>query len=104
MEETSRYPDVDVTEGIMRILGSRLLEVISNTSPEQLQAVNLNNLVRDVSSLTRAVAYKKNVDVKTKDILRVGEEQFTMAIFETLHDEKPELYKELRTFIKSKKE
>ena len=48
------------------------------------------------------MAYKKNVDTKTRDLLENGAEQFKDLIYEAMAAERPDLYKEVKKFIKSK--
>lgn len=102
MEETSKYPDIDYTESILRLLSSQMLEAMNNLSDEEKKPTDMNTLIKNAVALTRASAYKKNIDIKNKTMLENGSEQFQGVIYELLHDERPELYKELKKFIKKK--
>ena len=97
MEETDRYPDLDMTDGILRLLCNQMLDAI-NKLPE----IDFDTLSKNAVALTRAVAYKKNVDTKTRDLLENGAEQFKDLIYEAMAAERPDLYKEVKKFIKSK--
>ena len=59
MEETAKYKSVDFIEPLTRLLCSRLLEQINKLSDEQIQATDIETLIKN------AVAYKRNVDAKT---------------------------------------
>ena len=96
MEETDRYPDLDMTDGILRLLCNQMLDAINKLPEERLQEVDFDTLSKNAVALTRAVAYKKNVDVKTRDALENGAEQFRDLIFEAMAAERPDLYQEVR--------
>ncbi len=102
MDETERYKNVDFTEPLTRLLCSQLLEQISKLPDEQIQTADIETLIKNTVALTRAVAYKKNVDAKTSSLLEDGAEQFQGYIFEAVSKERPELYKEFKKFIKEK--
>ena len=99
MEETERHPNLDATDGILCILSNQLLEAVNSLPEEQLQSADLNSLIKNSVALTKAVAYKKNIDLKNKDILETGVEQVKSMIFEAMAEKRPELYKEVMDFI-----
>lgn len=100
MEETEKYKSVDFTEPLTRLLCSQLLERINKLPDEQLQEVDIETLIKNTVALTRAVAYKKNVDAKTNSLIENGVKQFSEVFFQALADDKPKLYKELKKFLK----
>lgn len=102
MEETERHPNLDATDGILCILSNQLLEAVNSLPEEQLQSADLNSLIKNSVALTKAVAYKKNIELKNKDILETGIEQVKSMIFEAMAEERPELYKEVMGFITAK--
>lgn len=57
-------------------------------------------MTKNAVALTRAVAYKRNVDVKTNTVLENGAKQFNETLFQALVNDKPKLYKELKNFLK----
>ena len=99
MEETERHPNLDATDGILCILSNQLLEAVNSLPEEQLQSADLNSLIKNSVALTKAVAYKKNIDLKNKDILETGVEQVKSMIFEAMAEKRPEMYKEVMDFI-----
>lgn len=99
MEETERHPNLDATDGILCILSNQLLEAVNSLPEEQLQSADLNSLIKNSVALTKAVAYKKNIDLKNRDILETGVEQVKSMIFEAMAEKRPEMYKEVMDFI-----
>ena len=104
MEETAKYPNLDPTDGIRRLISHQLLDAINGMPEEQRQAKNFDELIKSAVALTRAVAYKKQVDVRSKELLENGADQFAGALFDAMATERPELYKQLRAFLDEKKE
>lgn len=104
MEETEKYKNLDVTDGILRLLSNQVFQAINNLPEEQAQNVDFDTLMKNAVALTRAVAYKKKIDIDSKDILENGADQFQSLIFEAMADEEPELYKRVKKFIRQKQE
>ena len=104
MEETERYPDLDTTEGILRIASARLLDAVSRMPETEISSRDMEMLIRNSSALARAVAAKKRADVQNKEIIELGKEQFQTALFDLMAQENPELYKAFRKFIKENQE
>lgn len=101
IEEAERYKDADYTECIMRLIGSNILEALNSVPKENIQNVDFNSLMKSAVSLTRAAAYKKNIDYKTDDIEEIGTEQVMSLLHTALASDHPELYKELKQVLKS---
>lgn len=100
MDETANYNHVDFTEPLTRLLCGQLLEQINNLSGEQLQDIGIDAIIKNTIALTRAVAYKKNIEMKNKSTLENGAEQFQAILFEAMSEGNPKLYRELKKFIK----
>lgn len=101
MDEMENYNYIDFTEPLTRLLCGQLLEQINNTSNEQLQELEIDTLIKSTIALTRAVAYKKNIDIKNTSILENGMNEFMSALFETMRIDKPRLYGQVVKYIKS---
>ncbi|MDE6101367.1 MAG: DUF3486 family protein [Ruminococcus sp.] len=101
MDETIDYDHIDFIEPLTRLLCGLLLEQISNLSHEQLQELEVNTLIKNTIALTRAVAYKKNMDIKNKSALENGLGEFTATLFETMRIDKPRLYSQVMKYIES---
>lgn len=104
MEEINRYPDVDMAEGILRIISAQVLDAVSQMPDDEIKSKNFDTLVKSAVSLTRAAAYKRNADIKSKGILENGADQFRTMIFDAMAAERPELYKQIMDFLKEKEE
>lgn len=102
MEEAEQYKNIDYTECIMRLLSSHILEILSNTPKENIQNVDFNALMKSAISLTRAAAYKKNVEYKTEDLKEMGVGQVKSMLYSVLASDHPELYKKLKQILNDK--
>lgn len=60
MEETEKYKNLDVTDGILRLLSNQVFQAINSLPEEQAQNVDFETLMKNAIALTHAVAYKKN--------------------------------------------
>ena len=72
MEEIERYPALDTTEGIIRLLSHNMLETIQNMGEDEWQTMKPEDLVKQSTALIKAASYKQNMDLKNKDILEAG--------------------------------
>lgn len=102
MEETEKYKNLDVTDGILRLLSNQVFQAINNLPDEQAKNVDFESLMKNAVALTRAVAYKKKIDIDSQSVLENGADQFQSLIFEAMADEEPELYRRVKKFIKEK--
>ncbi len=102
MDEISKYPQLDTTEGIIRLLSHHVLEAVQKTPEEKWADIDPADLIRQGNSLVRAAAYKSHVDLKNKDILDAGYEKVKVLMFETMARENPALYAQVSKFLDSK--
>lgn len=102
MEETEKYKNLDVTDGILRLLSNQVFQAINSLPEEQAQNIDFETLMKNAVALTRAVAYKKKIDIDSQSVLENGADQFQSLIFEAMAEENPELYKQVKKFIKEK--
>lgn len=103
MEEVSKYPALDTTEGIIRLLSHRVFEAIQKTPEDQWEKIDPEALIKQAGALIRAASYKQHTDLKNKNILEAGYEQVKVLVFEAMAQENPELYKQVSRFLESKK-
>lgn len=101
-EEIEPYKNIDATDAILTLLLNKLLERINNASDEQLQELDTNELIKATTALTKAITYKKQVDIKSKSLLENGAELFQSNIYQAMADENPALYKEVKKFTEDK--
>ena len=102
MEETEKYKNLDVTDGILRLLSNQIFQAINNLQSEQSQEVDFETLMKNAVALTRAVAYKKKIDIDSQSVLENGADKFQSLIFEAMEEEDPDLYKRVKKFVKEK--
>ncbi len=104
MEEINKYPNLDTTEGIIRLLSNHVIEAINATPQESWKGLDPLKLIQQATALTRAAAYKNKIDVSNKDMYDKGLDYIKGLVFEAMSKEKPELYKEVSEYLKSKEE
>lgn len=102
MQELSKYPNLDTTEGIIRLLSNYTLEAINSTPEEKWKEIDPVKLMAQATALTRAAAYKSKVDIENQNQLERGFECAKDMIFETMAKEKPGLYEQVKKFIEKK--
>ena len=74
MEETEKYKNLDVSDGILRLLSNQVFQNINNMSEDRMNDVNFETLMKNAVALTKAIAYKRKIDVDTKTLLENGME------------------------------
>ena len=104
MEETEKYKNLDVSDGILRLLSNQVFQNINNMSEDQMRDIDFETLMKNAVALTKAIAYKKKIDVDTKTVLENGMQEFQTAIYEAMAQERPDLYRELKKYLKEKKQ
>ena len=104
MEETEKYKNLDVSDGILRLLSNQVFQNINNMSEDRMNDVNFETLMKNAVALTKAIAYKRKIDVDTKTVLENGMEEFQTAIYEAMAQERPGLYREIKKYLKEKKQ
>ena len=83
LDELERYPDLDTTEALVRVASQ-------------------DQLMNQISGLTRAVAYKKRVELRNKTDLEAGTDDVKTMLWRTMATEKPELYKQVTAYLDKK--
>ena len=99
MEEIEKYPQLDTTEGILRLLSHYVFETINSAPEDYWKGIDPDALIKQSMSLVKAAAYKKNMDIKNKDILEAGYEQVKVQMFEVMSKENPKLYTEVIKYL-----
>lgn len=102
VEEMAKYPDLDTTSGIARLLSHRVLTAIQGMDEEALKNADPLKLIQQSTALIKAVSYKQDMDTKLKDIKDVAYDTFKEDIFDAMAKENPQLYSEMLKFIKAK--
>lgn len=104
MQECAKYPDLDTTEGMVQIMSNLMMSAVRSLSPEDLQNTDPIKLIKQASELVRAVSYKRNLDIKSKEITEAGFDAVKEKVFAGMAQDNPELYSQLAAYLESKKE
>ena len=91
-DEINRTPDMDTTEGIMRIVSHLLLTNIQRLSDEDFEDVDPLKLLKQASDLIRVSAYKRGVDIKNKELTEMGFDAIKQKAFVGVAKKYPDLY------------
>ena len=101
-EELQKYPDVDTTNGIIKLLSHIVLERVQNMQKEELDGVDPIKLMKEANNLIRTAAYKKGNDMKNMDVMQAGYEKVKSIVFDAMKKEEPELYAKVSEFLNKK--
>lgn len=101
--ELEKYPEQDASEVLTRIVSHKLLTALVSKTDEEWNELRADRLLREISGVTRAVAYKKRVDMQNKDVVTAALDEVGASVFSALADEQPELYQKVARFIERKK-
>ena len=103
-EEMAKYPQLDTTEGIARLISHKVLQAVRELDDDTLKTSDPLKLIDRCTGLIRAVAYKQGNDTRVKNIKDMAFENFKEEIFDAMAKENPELYHQLVQFISAHKE
>ncbi len=104
MDEMNRYPDLDTSEALIRLSSQHVMNALTSVDEEQLKEIPVEDLIKQTNGLIRAAAYKKRIEVQSKESYEAGLEAVKSLVFEAMAKEKPELYREVNAFLMKKKE
>lgn len=103
-EEMAKYPQLDTTEGIARLVSHKVLQAVRELDDTSLKESDPLKLIDRCTGLIRAVSYKQENDTRTKNIRNMAFESFKEEIFDAMAKEEPELYARLVQFINERKD
>lgn len=98
-DEINRTPDMDTTEGMIRILSHIMLLNVQQLSDEDFKKVDPMKLLKQSSELIRVAAYKRNLDLKNKDITEMGFDAVKEKVFTAIAKKYPEDYARLSSIL-----
>ena len=104
MDEIDKYPNLDTTEGIVRVLSSYLFTAITSQDESAWKGMKPDKLLRETNALIRAAAYKKRVDVQNQSDFDAGIEAARSLVFDSLAKDNHELYRQLSEYLSVKKD
>lgn len=101
--ELEKYPEQDSSEVLTRIVSHKLLTALVSKTDDEWSELRADKLLKEISGVTRAVAYKKRVDMQNKDVVTAALDEVQASVFSALADEQPEVYRKVAQFIEKKK-
>lgn len=104
MEELDKYPNLDVTEGLLRVASNNLFNALTAMPDEGWDGLSPEKLLKQAAALARATAYKKRVDQQLKSETEAALDAGQSLAFEVIAKKHPELYGQLVKVIREEKE
>ena len=102
LEQLDRYPDLDTTEALVRIASQNLMNALASKKDEDWSKVSVDKLMNQISGLTRAVAYKKRVELQNKTDLEAGASDVKTMLWNAMAKERPDLYNQVSGYLDRK--
>ena len=102
-KEVEKYPEQDAAEVLLRIAIHKMMVALTSKTDEDWNEMRVDKLMREISGVTRAVAYKQRVDMQNKDVVTAALDEVQASVFSALAQEQPELYRQVAKFIERKK-
>ena len=103
MAEMEKYPDLDVTDALVRLTTHNMLSALSEASEDDWKGISIDKMLRESSALIRAAAYKKRVEVQNQDTTEAGLDAVKSLVWEAMPKERPDLYRQVRDYLEAKK-
>ncbi len=66
-KELEKYPEQDSAEILTRIASHKMMAALVSKSDKDWNEMRADKLLKEISGLTRAMAYKQRVDIQNKD-------------------------------------
>lgn len=104
MGEIEKYPNLDVTEAMLRISSQNVLNAITSVQPEEWEGISPDKLLKETSSLIRAAGYKRRIDLQNKTDTEAALDANQALLFDVLSKKHPDLYKQVMAAISQEKE
>jgi hypothetical protein len=99
-EQIDKYPDLDITEAIMRIANQQVLNALTSAPVEAWGEIDPDNLLKNATALIRATAYKRKADMDVKTDKEAALDANKSLLFDVLAKKHPELYKQVMAAVK----
>lgn len=100
MEELEKYPDLDVTEAILRVATSSVFNAMTAMADEEWDGLPADKLLKQATALTRAAAYKKRIDLQNRTARETALETNKALLSDVLARKHPDLYRQVMDAIK----
>lgn len=94
-EEVEKYPNMDTMEPILRIASHHALTALTSSKDEQWKNMDPEKLLSSVTSLIRAVSYKRKTDLANKTDQEAALDANKALLGDLLGKKHPELFKQV---------
>lgn len=95
-EEIERNPDLDTTEGIVRIVSNALLMQLANATPEDWDGLDMRTLLREATALVKVTAHKRRSDALNESDSEKAAKRVTVDLFHAISQSDPVLFEKMR--------
>ena len=95
LEEIERYPELDTTEALLRISSHKMLGAVLEMKDADIKELAPGEVLGAVNSLTKAMAYKKQIDIRGRSEYDKARESYKALLFSTIAKRRPDLYQQL---------
>ncbi|MCB6803512.1 hypothetical protein L0P25_29735, partial [Enterocloster bolteae] len=92
------------SEALIRLASHHVMNALTNVDEEQMKEVPVDKLIKETNGLIRAAAYKKRIEVQTRENYEAGLEAVKGLVFEAMAKEQPELYRQVSAYLNKKKQ
>jgi hypothetical protein len=99
MDDIDRHPELDTTEGIIRIMSNSMLQTLASTKQEDWKGMDMDKLLKEANALTRVTAQKRRVDMQNRSTLESAVEGNKQQFYDMLSTRSPGLYQQLLSAI-----
>ena len=103
MAEMEKYPDLDVTDALVRLTTHNMLSALSEASEDDWKGISIDKMLRESSALILAAPYKKRVEVQNQDPTEAGQDAVKSLVWEAMAKDRPDLYRQVRDYLEAKK-
>jgi hypothetical protein len=93
------YPELDATEALIRLSSQQALNTLAEMPEEKWKEMDADALMRQISALVRAAAYKSRIDSQNRDEYERGLETIKGEFFNAMAQKDPKLYKQVSSFL-----
>ena len=82
----------------------KMMEEMEKYPEADWERVKLDKVLKESTSLIRAAAYKKQIDIKNQEVLDSAVDEMKSDIFAAMAKENPELYAAVAKYLNQKKQ
>lgn len=103
-EITSMYPELDAADALIRLSSQQALNALVDMPEDKWKDMDADGLMRQISGLVRAAAYKSRIDNQNRTEYERGIEAIKTSFFNAMSSKEPALYKKVVQFLEQEQE